>query len=220
MLVRDRGNRCFICMFICSAAGICIGLRDRMSWIAEMFQTPMPKSTGRTVALLTSFLLHCLVVYVWLHRAPMFVRASSVAWGLHGESETTVYFHAKSAEGLTSKKSPLQMKTQKKVRPALPEKVETRAGSTVGSLYHGPADGHEAMPALPSVFPDPTVYPWQLARGLQGDVIVEVTIDATGAVTDTRVLQSLQQDVDEKVIATLRNWRFKPATVDGVAISS
>src|SRR5437867_3660236 len=64
------------------------------------------------------------------------------------------------------------------------------------------------------------VYVWQLARGLQGDVIVEVTIDEQGNVTETRVLQSLQQDIDEKVIATLRNWRFKPATVDGVAISS
>jgi len=62
--------------------------------------------------------------------------------------------------------------------------------------------------------------PWQLAKGLQGDVIVEVTIDEQGSVTETRILQSLQQDIDAKVLATLRNWRFKPATVDGVAISS
>jgi TonB family protein len=70
------------------------------------------------------------------------------------------------------------------------------------------------------VFPDPAIYPWQLPKGLQGDVIVEVTIDEQGSVTNTRVLQSLQQDIDEKVIATLRSWRFKPATVDGAAISS
>ncbi len=51
-------------------------------------------------------------------------------------------------------------------------------------------------------------------------MIVEVTIDTQGNVTETRVLQSLQQEIDDKVIATLRNWRFRPATVDGVAISS
>ena len=51
-------------------------------------------------------------------------------------------------------------------------------------------------------------------------MIVEVTIDEQGSVTGTRILQSLQQDIDAKVLATLRNWRFKPATVDGVAISS
>jgi protein TonB len=49
---------------------------------------------------------------------------------------------------------------------------------------------------------------------------VEVTIDAQGNVTDTRVLQSLQQDIDEKIVATLRGWRFEPATVDGAPISS
>jgi TonB family protein len=55
---------------------------------------------------------------------------------------------------------------------------------------------------------------------MQGDVIVEVTIDEKGNVTNTKVIQSLLQEVDDKVIATLRNWRFKPASVDGIAISS
>jgi protein TonB len=49
---------------------------------------------------------------------------------------------------------------------------------------------------------------------------VEVTIDEQGAVTETRLLQSLEPGIDERVVATVRNWRFKPATVDGVAISS
>jgi protein TonB len=70
------------------------------------------------------------------------------------------------------------------------------------------------------VFPDPEIYSWQLPQGMQGDVIVEVTIDEQGSVTETRVLQSLERGIDEKVIATLKGWRFKPATVDGMAISS
>jgi hypothetical protein len=35
-----------------------------------------------------------------------------------------------------------------------------------------------------------------------------------------RVLQSLQRDIDAKCIATLKNWRFRPAMLDGIAISS
>jgi TonB family protein len=87
-------------------------------------------------------------------------------------------------------------------------------------MFSGPATGREARPALPLVFPDPAIYPWQLPSGMQGEVVVEVTIDAQGTVTDTRVLQSFKQDIDEKVIATVRNWRFRPATVDGLPISS
>jgi TonB family protein len=70
------------------------------------------------------------------------------------------------------------------------------------------------------IFPDPSIYPGQLPQGLQGDVIVEVTIDEHGTVTETKIVQSLQSDIDDKVIATLKNWHFKPASVDGVAISS
>ena len=65
--------------------------------------------------------------------------------------------------------------------------------------------GVEASPALPLVFPDPSIYPSQLPKGLQGDVIVEVTIDEHGTVTETKVVQSLQSDIDDKVIATLKN---------------
>ncbi|HEV2615458.1 MAG TPA: energy transducer TonB, partial [Candidatus Acidoferrales bacterium] len=88
-----------------------------------------------------------------------------------------------------------------------------------GSFDHGPATGTEALPALPLIFPDPVIFPWQL-DDVRGDVVVEVTIDVQGNVTDTRVLQSLKQEIDQKVVATLRGWRFKPATVDGIAISS
>jgi len=77
----------------------------------------------------------------------------------------------------------------------------------------------EATPAIPLTFPDPDIYPWQLS-GVQGDVVVEVTIDERGSVGEMRVLQSLQRDIDAKCIATLKNWRFRPAMLDGIAISS
>ena len=153
----------------------------------------------------------------------MFVQPSSIAWGLHGNSENLVYFPTTPKPNKISKKLELHRKKKSKPveqqQPAVPSADSMRAGSENGSYFHGAASGTQAMPALPLVFPDPEIYPSQL-NGLRGDVIVEVTIDEKGNVTDTRVLQSLQQDVDDKVIATLRNWRFKPASVDGIAISS
>src|SRR5207247_7836203 len=118
----------------------------------------------------------------------------------------------KTSQRPTAKPKPLPEMAKAPVQPP-------RADTPVGSLYHGPGSGSEARPALPMVFPDPDVYSWQLGE-LKCDVIVEITIDEQGSVTSTRVLQSLKQDIDQKVIATLKNWRFRPATVDGVAISS
>jgi TonB family protein len=185
-----------------------------------MFRIPQPKNRRRNVALVSSFALHCLVIYVLANRAPMFVKPSSVAWGMHGKSEAIVYFAKNVAPESDSKKLVLPRKPKRQTPKEPPQKSDAlRAGTESGSLDHGPAFGSEAMPALPLVFPDPVIYPWQLAN-VKGDVIVEVTIDTQGNVTDTRVLQSVQHDIDEKIVATLKGWRFKPATVDGAPISS
>jgi TonB family protein len=183
-----------------------------------MFQFPPPRKQSRNVSLVASFLLHCTPLLLFL-RGPVFVKPFSVAWGQQGRAENLIYF-ARNTDSISGAKklvAPLKKKQPLKEAPAKPESA--RVGTPAGSLYHGPGAGSEAMPALPLVFPDPDVYPWQFS-GIQGDVIVEVTIDEKGSVTGTRVLQSLKQEIDEKVVATLRGWRFKPATVDGTAISS
>ena len=51
-------------------------------------------------------------------------------------------------------------------------------------------------------------------------MIVEVTIDVQGNVVETKVLQALGHGIEEKVLAALRNWRFRPAMMDGRAIPS
>jgi TonB family protein len=185
-----------------------------------MFTVLQSERRSKKLALLASFALHGAIIYFLAHRAPIFVKPSSVAWGMHGKSDTIVYFAQNTTPESNSKKLVLPRKPKHQTPKEQPRKPDSlRAGSERGSLDHGPAFGSEAMPALPLVFPDPAIYPWQLGK-LRGDVIVEVTINAQGNVTDTRVLQSLQQDIDEKIVATLKGWRFKPATVDGIAISS
>jgi TonB family protein len=187
-----------------------------------MFEVPQPASNRRKAALVTSLLVHCVVVYFSVNRAAMFVQPSSAAWGIHGNSADLIYFPRAAEPAKTTKKLHFRAKAKDKPAVQLPPQVveSARAGAPEGSLAQGPVTGVEASPALPLVFPDPSILPWQLPKGLQGDVIVEVTIDARGNVTETRVVQSLQADIDDKVIATLKNWRFKPASVDGIAISS
>jgi len=187
-----------------------------------MFQLPQPANRRRRSALVVSLIVHCVVVFLWLNRAPLFIQPSSVAWGIHGNSANLIYFPRVAEPTKSAKKLHFRPKTKQQPALEAPQQpIESaRAGSPEGSLAQGPVTGVEASPALPLVFPDPSIYPWQLPKGLQGDVVVEVTIDEHGTVTETKVVQSLQSDIDDKVIATLKNWRFKPASVDGVAISS
>lgn len=184
-----------------------------------MFEFPKRRTWRRNAALFASFFTHGTILFILLHRQPAFVKPSSVAWGRHNTSGTLIYAPPR-LELANNTHPKLQLNRKPKPAPApLPPVEAARAGSSNGSMFTGPAKGIEATPAIPLAFPDPEIYPWQLS-GVQGDVIVEVTIDQKGNVSDTRVLQSLKQDIDEKCIATLRNWRFRPAMVDGMAIAS
>jgi periplasmic protein TonB len=99
-------------------------------------------------------------------------------------------------------------------------KQGTSAGSPYGSLSAGPLTGEEIRPALPIVGPQPVVSPSELANGMTGDVIVEITIDEQGNVVRTALLRGLGDGIDEKVLAVLQNWHFRPALRDGSPIAS
>ena len=185
-----------------------------------MFQELKAERKSSNAARLVSFAIHVVIIFVLLHRPAMFVKPSLVAWGMRGKSDEIISFARAEEPPAPTRKLLLRRQVRHKPPKPTPQPPDAlRAGSPNGSLFRGPGVGSEAQPALPLVFPDPVIYPWQLAN-LKGDVIVEVTIDPQGNVTDTHVLQSLKQDIDEQVVATLKGWHFRPATVDGVAISS
>jgi TonB family protein len=96
----------------------------------------------------------------------------------------------------------------------------TSAGSPYGSAGSGPATGDEVRPALPVSASDPVVSRADLAGVVEGDVVVEITIDEKGSIVQKVVLQTLGAAIDAKVLAALENWRFRPATRNGVAIPS
>ncbi len=92
-------------------------------------------------------------------------------------------------------------------------------GPPLGTVLYGALTGEEVRPALPVVSPDPIVAATEL-NSLQGDVVVEVTIDEKGNIIHKAVIQSLAPVIDGKVLEALENWRFRPATRNGVAIPS
>ncbi len=52
-----------------------------------------------------------------------------------------------------------------------------------------------------------------------GAVILQAIIDETGKVTDTEVLRSLREDLDEVAVQAVRQWQFEPATLDGKPVA-
>ncbi len=96
----------------------------------------------------------------------------------------------------------------------------TSAGTPYGSAGSGSATGDEVRPALPVSASDPVVSHADLVGVVEGDVVVEITIDEKGNIVQKVVLQTLGPAIDAKVLAALENWRFRPATRNGVAIPS
>jgi TonB family protein len=198
-------------------------------------QPQRPRSKRWSSSLIASFALHVAALIVILHRpAAVFVTPSSLAQGNGARSYHVLYFAASGPENPepVEKKQVTLVATKRRIarQKAVKAKAEQQvsldqkgdvsdhnvtAGSPYGSLYEGPTTGHDIRPAYPVIFPDPPLN----RAALQGDVIIEVTIDSRGNVVETKLLQGIGQVVDETIVATLRNWRFNPATMDGSPIA-
>jgi len=207
-----------------------------------MFEELRPKSRRQwNTALLLSFSAQGLVLLLVLrHPGPATLIPHDVALGTPYSSGSVVYLAPLGPERARDS-APLQIakatapKTEFAPRPKPvarqqeePSKtaadaadIAASAGSPYGVHIPGtPLTGPAIMPALPQVFPDPLITRSELPPGIQGDVIVEVTIDADGNVTDLKLTQGIGYGIDEKVLAVLRRWHFRPATRNGFNIAS
>jgi protein TonB len=58
-------------------------------------------------------------------------------------------------------------------------------------------------------------------RGIEGHVVLRVSVDANGAATTVSVLSSSgHESLDDAALAAVRRWRFVPATRAGVAVAA
>jgi periplasmic protein TonB len=210
--------------------------QDRSEWNTLMQSLPARRRRWSLSASI-SLAIHLLVVMaLFWSAAPIFVKPIVVAHGEGGSATpvSVVLYVPNDLQLATAIKPPLlalpssaQKKPQKtkiRKRTNVLEADKTtnpaEAGSEQGSAYDGLTSGDEVKPALPATFQDLKIPRSDLPSGVQGDVIVEITIDAQGVVADEKLLQGLGHGVDERVLAVLHDWRFRPATRNGVAISS
>lgn len=82
-----------------------------------------------------------------------------------------------------------------------------------------PPGGADTAPELMSDFKPP--YPEEAKKNdIEGDVLLRVTIDENGNVTDVKVVRGLGYGLDEAAVAAMRKHKFKPATKDGEAVGT
>lgn len=96
-----------------------------------------------------------------------------------------------------------------------------------GTPIQGPGIGEEGFQLIrPSGDVVPLVrvpprYPARaLARGIQGRVLVEFTVDPAGRVRDAQVIAAEPENVfEEAALEAVRQWRYEPRVEDGRALS-
>jgi protein TonB len=71
---------------------------------------------------------------------------------------------------------------------------------------------------VPLVRINPDYPPRALSRGIQGWVIVQFTISATGTVKDQKVVDSSNKIFDEAALKAIGRWRYNPKVEEGVAV--
>ncbi len=77
-----------------------------------------------------------------------------------------------------------------------------------------PPGGSDTQPEVASEFKPP--YPDEAKKNeVEGTVVLKVTIDENGNVTEVKVLKGLGYGLDEASVAAMRKFKFKPATKDG-----
>ena len=107
--------------------------------------------------------------------------------------------------------------TESAPSPTTPAPASATPDSTTGSDSWGDGSMQIALTTYsPSPAPDLSVLP----HGVQGDVVVDVTIDPSGKVANLAVLRTLGYGIESSVIGTLKTWTFRPATKDGTPIAS
>jgi periplasmic protein TonB len=56
-------------------------------------------------------------------------------------------------------------------------------------------------------------------KKIEGTVVLDFEVDATGHTQNIKVTRSLEPGLDEKAVKSLRKWTFRPGTKDGEPVT-
>lgn len=187
-----------------------------------------------------SAVVHVVVLAALLYRPePPLLNPQSIKLGDSSKSYHVVYVppHYESGEPEPTDDKSITFTTVARKRHAKPSPIKPKeasqstpqgevaeanrnAGVPYGDLWALMDQGHDVKPAIPVEYPSPDVSHSELPFGFQGDVVIEATIERDGRVTDVKVLKSINQGIDQKCLAAVQRWRFRPAFLDGTPIAS
>jgi len=96
-----------------------------------------------------------------------------------------------------------------------------REGFVQDTDLGGPATSANlnVSPPVPTYQPQPAYTPQARRDQIEGTVEVWITIDSQGSVVEAQEMSKpLGDGLDEKAIETVKTWKFKPATLEGVPV--
>jgi hypothetical protein len=102
--------------------------------------------------------------------------------------------------------------------PPSPVASAAEAAVTGARLYSADDEGVFPPVALDQRMPSMTTEMRVIMKAQHITGVVDVVIDETGRVVDTRIRQSLNSSFDILLARTARHWKYRPAMKDGIAV--
>jgi TonB family protein len=138
---------------------------------------------------------------------PMLTAASSQRVSPHSELNSDPLSHA------PRKRTPAKSSGGARVSPD--------AGGGTGDAMAGMGDSDKDVELPFAVFyPRPPVTDRSLLPPTERKIVVNVKLDAQGAVIGERLVEGLGNQLDKIVLETVKTWRFHPETVNGNPVPS
>jgi protein TonB len=199
----------------------------------ETIGKPTPKPARSSAAAAASIIIHAAVMAALLYNGLHWIAPIRYPGTSRGHNIVLTYLPGRAPQQSltpTAKTPPENAKSQlalpqpEKKQPA--EQATSPNTKSPVSDHPDSSSGADALGsgniniALPKHYPTPRPDLAVLPRGTKGDVIVDVVIDEAGKISDMKLVQGIEHSIDEKVMATIREWTFNPANRDGQPVAS
>jgi protein TonB len=204
-----------------------------METFGQPSAVPARRRKSAISPVLTSAAAHLVVLGVLIYHGRHWIAPVLYPGTEHGHNIVLTYLPGRApAQSLAPAPKPPTNVAKAEVNLPKPEKIEPKPETTspnansISSNNPDSASGADALGsgdiniALVKYFPRPKPDLSTMAEGTKGDVILDVTIDESGKVSDLKLVKGIEHSIDETVIATIRQWTFNPANRDGHPIAS
>ena len=112
----------------------------------------------------------------------------------------------KATTDATSARERAEFEEARRAKAAAARREKLAKAVRVGGQIRPPVRLNEVAPVYPAIA--------QSAR-VQGDVVIEATIDEEGTVADARVVKSVPM-LDQAALDAVRQWQYRPSLLNGV----